>query len=301
MECPSTARAPSRSCGRGRWRWGPGSAAAKRGGERYRATPVRRVGYLMLNAGRPLFRSRRVRKAVSRVLDRAALAQQFGYTPSSQLLPPRSPRVPALAPRATGEPHHAGRTRGNGCDHDRPSRLPTMSTARCNRRRVGRAPGHRGPATRGSLSACHARERAGIDRYLRLGDRASVSEPGELPPTHAPQRRTAHVAAGVDGRCARRARSAERLFPRRSRGSARRALGEQRRAGHRVRLPDHRYHCFLPGSAAASGQAKTQGSISPPCASAEPTARAACWRAPRAQSDGTTSGWGGQTQPSPAR
>jgi ABC-type transport system substrate-binding protein len=69
-------------------RWGPGSAAAKRGGERYRATPVRRLGYLMLNAGRPLFRSRRVRKAVSRVLDRAALAQQFGYTPSSQLLPP---------------------------------------------------------------------------------------------------------------------------------------------------------------------------------------------------------------------
>jgi DNA-binding SARP family transcriptional activator/ABC-type transport system substrate-binding protein len=83
-------------------RWGPGSAAAKRGGERYRATPVRHVGYLMLNAGRPLFRSERVRRAVSRALDRSALAQQFGYKPSPQLLPPpvRGYRPSSVAPPA---------------------------------------------------------------------------------------------------------------------------------------------------------------------------------------------------------
>jgi ABC-type transport system substrate-binding protein len=49
---------------------------------------LRSIGYLMLNAGRALFRSARVRRAVSRALDRSALAQQYGYTPSPQLLPP---------------------------------------------------------------------------------------------------------------------------------------------------------------------------------------------------------------------
>ncbi len=83
-------------------RWGPGSAAAERGGERYRATPIRQVSYLMLNAGRPLFRSERVRRAVSRAIDRSALAQQFSDTPSSQLLPPavRGYQPAPLAPPA---------------------------------------------------------------------------------------------------------------------------------------------------------------------------------------------------------
>jgi DNA-binding SARP family transcriptional activator/ABC-type oligopeptide transport system substrate-binding subunit/streptogramin lyase len=69
-------------------RWGPGSAAARRHDERYHATSLRHVGYLMLNAGRPLFGSARIRRAVSRALDRSALAQPFAFTASSQLLPP---------------------------------------------------------------------------------------------------------------------------------------------------------------------------------------------------------------------
>ena len=85
LESPSTVLAPSGALAQ---RWGPGSSASRRGDQRYHATPLRQVGYLALNAGRPLFRRARVRRAVARALDRSALAEQYGLIPTSQLLPP---------------------------------------------------------------------------------------------------------------------------------------------------------------------------------------------------------------------
>ncbi len=106
----------SRSCGRGRSALGPGQCRRQ---TRRRALPR--------NAGPP----RRLPDAQRRA---AAVPQpastQSGLTRSrsrraraairvhTELTTPAapSPRVPALAPHATGEPHHAGRTRGNGCE-----------------------------------------------------------------------------------------------------------------------------------------------------------------------------------------
>jgi DNA-binding SARP family transcriptional activator/ABC-type transport system substrate-binding protein len=69
-------------------RWGPRSPAAQPADQRYHATPVRQIHYLVLNARRPLFRSARVRRAVAAALDRSALARGWALTPSSHLLPP---------------------------------------------------------------------------------------------------------------------------------------------------------------------------------------------------------------------
>jgi ABC-type transport system substrate-binding protein len=69
-------------------RFGPGSAAAGRGDERYHSTPERAVGYLLLNARNPAFRDARVRRAVAAALDRSSIADRFGLVPSADLLPP---------------------------------------------------------------------------------------------------------------------------------------------------------------------------------------------------------------------
>src|SRR4029077_2389214 len=53
--------------------YGPGSAAAKRGGERYFLEPMPVVDAVVFNTNRPLFRNARLRRAVSYALDRPAL------------------------------------------------------------------------------------------------------------------------------------------------------------------------------------------------------------------------------------
>jgi ABC-type transport system substrate-binding protein len=69
-------------------RYGPGSAAARRGDQRYlhRLTPA--WDAVVLNASRPLFRSLRMRLAVQYALDRVALAHSFNDVPGESLVPP---------------------------------------------------------------------------------------------------------------------------------------------------------------------------------------------------------------------
>jgi YVTN family beta-propeller protein len=55
-------------------RYGPGSAAAARGGQRYFATPVLDVDFFILNPHRPLFADARMRRAVNYAIDRRTLA-----------------------------------------------------------------------------------------------------------------------------------------------------------------------------------------------------------------------------------
>ncbi len=69
-------------------RWGPRDSGPQRTDQRYHATPVRQIHYLVLNARRPLFSSARVRRAVAATLDRSALARGWALAPSSHLLPP---------------------------------------------------------------------------------------------------------------------------------------------------------------------------------------------------------------------
>ncbi len=57
-------------------------------GLKYRAVPLPGLDYLALNASRPLFRSRDVRRAVALALDRTAAARPFDEIAATNLLPP---------------------------------------------------------------------------------------------------------------------------------------------------------------------------------------------------------------------
>jgi len=57
-------------------------------GVKYRAVPLPGLDYLALNASRPLFRSRDVRRAVALALDRTAVARPFDEIATTNLLPP---------------------------------------------------------------------------------------------------------------------------------------------------------------------------------------------------------------------
>jgi ABC-type oligopeptide transport system substrate-binding subunit/class 3 adenylate cyclase len=72
-------------------RWGPGSAAAANGDQRYYPAFWLSLDALAFNAGKPPFSDPSVRRAASLVLDRAALADPFDEAPISQLLPPAQP------------------------------------------------------------------------------------------------------------------------------------------------------------------------------------------------------------------
>jgi YVTN family beta-propeller protein len=74
-------------------RYGPGSAAARRGQQQYFVDPLVGLDFLQLNTHRPLFRDVRLRQAVNHAIDRVALARlgsPFGYPlrPIDQYLPP---------------------------------------------------------------------------------------------------------------------------------------------------------------------------------------------------------------------
>ncbi|MBA2360258.1 MAG: winged helix-turn-helix domain-containing protein, partial [Actinobacteria bacterium] len=79
--------------------FGPGSDAATQGRQRLFVTATRLVGYLALNARRPLFRDARMRRAFNYAIDRGALARlgtpavgdPGGLVPTDQYLSPAVP------------------------------------------------------------------------------------------------------------------------------------------------------------------------------------------------------------------
>ena len=76
---------PDRPC------YGPGSAAARSGRQRYFLARLPWFDGLVLNASRPLFADVRLRRAVNYALDRKALAAAFGDEPNDQIVPPGVP------------------------------------------------------------------------------------------------------------------------------------------------------------------------------------------------------------------
>jgi len=72
-------------------RYGPGSAPARAGDQRYLHTPTPGWDGIVFNAARPLFRDVRMRRAVEYALDRRALAAAFNDLPSDQIVPPAVP------------------------------------------------------------------------------------------------------------------------------------------------------------------------------------------------------------------
>ena len=78
-------------------RYGPGSPAARRGGQRYFLTTGTFLDYIVLNAQRPLFADVRLRRAVNYALDRPALAAAFHDAPGDQIVPPTVDGFPSGA------------------------------------------------------------------------------------------------------------------------------------------------------------------------------------------------------------
>jgi ABC-type transport system substrate-binding protein/predicted Ser/Thr protein kinase len=72
-------------------RYGPGSAAARAGNERYLHRPVAAGDAVVLNASRPLFRDRRMRLAFEYAIDRTTLARTYGDLPAESIIPPAVP------------------------------------------------------------------------------------------------------------------------------------------------------------------------------------------------------------------
>ena len=79
-------------------RYGPASAAARNGRQRYFVNPRLGLAYFALNTSRPLFSDVRLRKAVNFAIDRRALARHgnlgtgpFPAIPTDQYLPPAMP------------------------------------------------------------------------------------------------------------------------------------------------------------------------------------------------------------------
>jgi ABC-type transport system substrate-binding protein/tRNA A-37 threonylcarbamoyl transferase component Bud32/streptogramin lyase len=72
-------------------RYGPRSAAARAGDQRYYREPIPMIDDLVFNARRPLFHNARLRRAVNFALNRRALSAAFYDDPYDQLLPPGVP------------------------------------------------------------------------------------------------------------------------------------------------------------------------------------------------------------------
>ena len=75
--------------------YGPHSAAAKAGRQRFYETPSLFMDGIVLNTGRPLFRSLRLRQAVNEALDRPTLARLYYDAPADQMIPSAVPGYPA--------------------------------------------------------------------------------------------------------------------------------------------------------------------------------------------------------------
>jgi len=89
-------------------RYGPGSAAARAGDQRYLYSPIPAWDGVVLNAARPLFRDVRMRRAVEYALDRRTLARAYADLPSDGIVPPAVPGFSAqLAYPLTSDVEHA--------------------------------------------------------------------------------------------------------------------------------------------------------------------------------------------------
>ena len=115
-------------------KYGAGSDAARRGGQRYFVHPELGVIYLAMNTSRPLFARARLRRAVNYAIDRRALARQVTLggrptSPSDQYLPPGMPgfREARVYPLTPG----VKKARALAGDHRRTAVLYTCSSTPC--------------------------------------------------------------------------------------------------------------------------------------------------------------------------
>lgn len=88
-------------------RYGPASAPARRGDQRYFPTSATFLDYIVLDATRPLFRNASMRRAVNLALDRPALAASFHDDPADGIVPPAVHGFPAGAEYPLDGPHLA--------------------------------------------------------------------------------------------------------------------------------------------------------------------------------------------------
>jgi serine/threonine-protein kinase len=93
---------------------GPGSAAARRGQQRYFLEPQPDVDEIVFNTERPLFRDLRLRRAVNYALDRPALAVVRGARATDGYIPPAVPgfRAPHMYPTSGPDLRSARRLAG---------------------------------------------------------------------------------------------------------------------------------------------------------------------------------------------
>ena len=97
-------------------RYGPVSAAARAGDERYLHLPIPAEDAVVFNATRPLFRDVRVRRAVEYALDRRRLSASYADLPTDGIVPPAVPgfgpaHVYPLTPDLVKAQRLAGHTR----------------------------------------------------------------------------------------------------------------------------------------------------------------------------------------------
>ena len=121
-------------------RYGPASAAARNGRQRYFVNPRLGLAYLALNTSRPLFSDVRLRKAVNYAIDRRALARHgnLGTGPfpailTDQYLPPA---MPGASPRPSSRLRVtcSGRAGWHRTRTERPFSTPAISRFAVSRR-----------------------------------------------------------------------------------------------------------------------------------------------------------------------
>ena len=81
--------------------WGPGSAAAGSGDQRWFGSPRFLTDFIAMNPADPLLKDPAIRRAIALALDRPALAAIFGEAPTAGLL---APSVPGSPPAGTAPP-----------------------------------------------------------------------------------------------------------------------------------------------------------------------------------------------------
>ena len=98
--------------------FGPSSAAARRGDQRFFVNPAAALDMLALNTRRPLFRDVAMRRALNQALDRPALAAVWNELPTDRYVPPAilpetgPPRYPVTAPDVAAARRLAAGRRG---------------------------------------------------------------------------------------------------------------------------------------------------------------------------------------------
>ena len=130
-------------------RYGPQSAAARAGRQRYFAHPLLHLNYLAFNTSRGPFASARLRRAVNYAIDRRALAPEglfYGLpaTPTDEYLPPGMPghrdaRIYPLTPDLRKARELAGTTRRSVVLYtlSDPEHLRVAEIVKANLRRIG--------------------------------------------------------------------------------------------------------------------------------------------------------------------